>query len=147
MKLTVLLISILVSLSFPQKTELDVFDCLEVITSDDKPEIIPEALYNDVTENPNDWVCAYRPCDTYHSQGWIIIKKDKSWVYDWDKRDSTTVVWVSKYLESGEFGLVHASWDKYGIRSEHPLKGKDALELRDLAVTAYTTPVKSCGAK
>lgn len=147
MKLAVILIPVLVSLSFPQKLELDVVDCRDMITSDDQPEIIQEVLYNDVKNNPRDYVCAYRPCDTYHSQGWIIIKKDKSWIYDWDKTDSTTVVWVSKYFESGEFGLVHSSWDKYGIRSDDMLDGKDAIQLRDLAVKAYTTPVKSCGAK
>ena len=110
-KVTIVLIMAISSIS---AHEIEVVNCRSALRNDPPPSNkILDKTYNDMWSNPDDFVCAYHPCDFSHTEGWFAIKKDRTIVFHWEKKEDTT---MTIYYDDTRNGLIRISFNKYGIR-------------------------------
>lgn len=124
--------------------DIEVVDCETTLKLDPPPlDKILSDTYEDIEQNPSDFVCAYDACDFHHNAGWFAIKKDRNVVFYWDKKENTTTTMLGEYGDTG-FSLARVKFDKYGIRDVGGWSGKEAYEYRDLTIKVLLIPVSKC---
>ena len=93
-KVTIVLIMAISSLS---AYDIDVVNCRSALRNDPPPsDKILDKTYNDMWRNPDDFVCAYHPCDFSHTEGWFAIKKDRTMVFHWEKKKAPRLQFTMK---------------------------------------------------
>ena len=106
-------IVLIMAISSISAYEIEVVNCRSALRNDPPPsDKILDKTYNDMWSNPDDFVCAYHPCDFSHTEGWFAIKKDRTMVFHWEKKEDTT---ITIYYDDTTNGLIRISFNKYGV--------------------------------
>lgn len=140
MKLHILILTFAISVF---AIDIDVVSCSSVLKSDPPPndKTLSDVLFN-IKKNPDDFVCAYNPCDFEHKDGWFAIKKDRTIVFDWIKHETSVVRYTTRHIITDTYGSVSViDYDKYGIKSF----GTFSIADRDDIITyGYLSGVAQC---
>lgn len=140
MKLHILILTFAISVF---AFDIDVVSCSSVLKSDPAPD--DKILYDvllDIKKNPDDFVCAYEPCDFQHKNGWFAVKKDRTTVFVWNKNETSVVHPTTRHIITDDDGYVMViDFDKYGIRKV----GTFTRAVRDDLITyGYLSGVAQC---
>ena len=106
---------LLMAISSISAYEIDVVNCRSALHNDPPPsDKILHIVSSDIEKHPDDFVCAYNPCDFYHTDGWFAIKKNVLGMFRWQKDEGTTTnIYYDNKLEE----LVKVNFNKYGVRN------------------------------
>ena len=125
--------------------DIQVVNCETILKIDAPPaDKILHDVYVDIEQNPSDFVCAYDACDFQHNTGWFAIKKDKSVVFHWDKRDNTTVNMIVESNDRFYFILSVSKFNRYGIRDNNVAVDTPAKQYFDIFVDVLLASVDVC---
>ena len=140
MKLHILILSFAISVF---AFDIDVVSCSSVVKSDPPPyDKILSDVWVDIKKNPNDFVCAYNPCDFIHKDGWFAVKKDRTIVFVWNKNETSVARPTTRHIITDTDGYISViDFDKYGTRTVGTL----TIAARDGLITyGYLTGVAQC---